>query len=246
MNLRYVVNGPSGAPVLALPSSLGTSIDLWEANLPHWPDFRVLRYDQAGRDSIAGLGHDLVQLLDVLELERVSLCGLSLGGATAMWVAENAPERLERLVLACTSATFGDPEPWLERAALVREQGLEPIADKILGTWFTASFAASQADTVARFRALLTGTPRETYALCCEALARWDFRDRLSGITAPTLIIAGAEDPSTPREHAELLTKRIDGARLAVLPHAAHLANVEQPEAFAALVAEHVASVEVA
>ena len=246
MNLRYVVDGPSGAPVLALPSSLGTSIDLWEANLLHWPDFRVLRYDQAGRDSIAELGHDLVQLLDFLELERVSVCGLSLGGATAMWVAENAPERLERLVLACTSATFGDPGPWLERAALVREQGLEPIADKILGTWFTAAFAASHADTVGRFRELLTGTTREPYALCCEALARWDFRDRLSGIRTPTLVIAGAQDPSTPREHAELLTKRIDGARLAVLPHAAHLANVEQPEAFAALVAEHVASVEVA
>jgi 3-oxoadipate enol-lactonase len=246
VNLRYVLDGPARGPVLVVPSSLGTSIVLWEPNLPHWPQFRVLRYEQAGQDDVARLGEDLLRLLDPLELERVSLCGLSLGGATAMWVAEQAPDRLDRLVLACTSATFGEPEPWLERAALVRAHGLEPIADRILGTWFTASFAASHPETVARFRTLLTGTPREPYALCCEALARWDFRDRLSGIRTPTLVIAGDEDPSTPREHAELLTERIDGARLAVLPHAAHLANVEQPEVFAALVTAHVASVEVA
>ena len=246
MSQRYVLEGPSSAPVLVLPSSLGTSVDLWEPNLVHWPALRVLRYDQAGHDDVAGLGEDLLGLLDELDLERVSLCGLSLGGATAMWVAANAPERLERLVLACTSATFGDPEPWLERAAVVREHGLEPIADTILGTWFTAAFAASHAATVARFRALLIGTPREPYAHCCEALARWDFRDRLASIRAPTLVVAGTKDTSTPTEHAELLAERIEGAKLAVLSHAAHLANVEQPGAFAALVAEHVASVEVA
>lgn len=246
MNLRYALDGPRDAPVLALPSSLGTSIDLWEENLPHWPALRVLRYDQAGRDSVAALGRDLLRLLDMLELEQISLCGLSLGGATAMWVAENAPERLERLVLACTSATFGDREPWLERAALVRENGLEPIADGILANWFTPSFAATHREVVGDFRGLLTGTPREQYALCCEAIARWDFRDRLSGIRTPTLVIAAADDHSTPPEHAELLATGIDGARLAVLPHAAHLANVEQPEAFAALVTEHLASVEVA
>jgi len=243
MNLRYVLDGPSPAPVLVLPSSLGTSIDLWEANLSHWPSFRVLRYDQPGHDSIDGLGQDLLRLLDVLELERVSVCGLSLGGATAMWFAANAGERL---VLACTSATFGEPRPWFERAALVRTGGLEPIADSILANWFTASFAVANSETVARFRALLTDTPPERYARCCDAIARWDFAEQLAEIRAPTLVIAAAEDPSTPREHAELIAARIDGAKLAVLPHAAHLANVEQPEAFAALVSEHVASVEVA
>jgi 3-oxoadipate enol-lactonase len=244
--LRYVLDGQPDAPVLALPSSLGTSIDLWEANLPYWPALRLLRYDQAGHDSVAGLGRDLLDLLDLLELERISLCGLSLGGATAMWVAASAPERLDRLVLACTSATFGDPEPWLERAALVRESGLEPIADTILTNWFTPFFAGAHPEVVRRFRGLLTGTPRERYALCCEAIARWDFRDRLSGIRTPTLVIAAEDDPSTPPEHAELLTAGIGEAKLAVLPHAAHLANVEQPDAFAALVTEHLASVEVA
>jgi 3-oxoadipate enol-lactonase len=229
-------------PVLALPSSLGTTTELWDPNVGYWSDtFRLLRYNQRGRTSVEQLGRDLLELLG--ESERVSICGLSLGGATAMWVAANAPELVDRLVLACTSARFGEPGPWLERAAVVREHGLELIADDIVGRWFTP---ATPSDVVAGFRQMLVDTPREDYAACCEALARWDFRDRLGEIQAPTLVIAADEDPATPREHAELLVHGIPDAKLVVLPHAAHLANVEQAEAFSSLVAEHLAPVEVA
>lgn len=229
-------------PVLVLPSSLGTTTELWDPNVGQWSDtFRSLRYNQRGRTSVEQLGRDLLGLLD--EFERVSICGLSLGGATAMWVAANAPERIDRLVLACTSARFGEPGPWLERAAIVREQGLEPIADDIVGRWFTP---AAPAEVVARFRQTLVDTPRDEYAACCEALAHWDIRDRLGEIQAPTLVIAAAEDPATPPGHAEVLANGIPDAKLVVLPDAAHLANVEQAEAFSTLVAEHLAPVEVA
>ena len=231
-------------PVLALPSSLGTTAELWDANAGYWSrTFRLLRYTQRGRDSIEELGRDFLQLLDDRGLDQVSLCGLSLGGATAMWVAANAPERIDRLVLACTSARFGEPGPWRERAALVRDQGLEPIADGIVARWFTP---AARPEVVARFRQMLVDTPRGDYAACCEALARWDFRDRLGDIRTPTLVIAGAEDPSTPLDHAELLARGIPDAKLVVLSDAAHLANVEQAEAFSQLVTEHLAPVEVA
>jgi 3-oxoadipate enol-lactonase len=243
MTLHYVLDGPPGAPVVALPSSLGTTTELWSSNVPHWSEsFRVLRYNQPGRDSIAALGRDFLALLDELEFERVSLCGLSLGGATAMWVGANAPRRIDRLVLACTSARFGEPEQWLERAALVRAQGLEPIADGIVGRWFTPAAAP---EVVRRFRQLLVATPRETYAACCEALAGWDFRERLAGIRVPTLVVAAAEDSSIPLDDAQLIADAIDGATLVVLPDAAHLANVERAEAFSALVAEHLAPAEV-
>jgi 3-oxoadipate enol-lactonase len=231
-------------PVLALPSSLGTTTQLWDPNVGHWSEtFRLLRYNQRGRTSIEELGRDLIELLDELGADRASVCGLSLGGATAMWVAANAPERIDRLVLACTSARFSEPEPWLERAALVRERGLEPIADSIVARWFTP---AERPEVVARFRKLLVETPPEVYAACCEALAAWDFRDRLCMIQAPTLVIAAADDPSTPPEHAELLAREIPDAKLVVLTDARHLANVEQADAFAKLVAEHLAPVEVA
>jgi 3-oxoadipate enol-lactonase len=231
-------------PVLALPSSLGTTTELWDPNAGYWSDtFRLLRYNQRGRTSVEQLGRDLLELLDEVGADRVSVCGLSLGGATAMWVAANAPERIDRLVLACTSARFSDPEPWLERAALVRERGLEPIADSIVARWFTP---AERPEVAARFRKLLVETPREAYAACCEALAAWDFRDRLDMIQAPTLVIAAAEDPSTPPEHAELLAREIPDAKLVVLTDAAHLANVEQADAFSKLVTKHLAPVEVA
>jgi 3-oxoadipate enol-lactonase len=231
-------------PVLALPSSLGTTTELWDPNVGYWSDtFRLLRYNQRGRTSIMELGRDLLELLDEVGADRVSVCGLSLGGATAMWVAANAPERIDRLVLACTSARFSDPEPWLERAALVRERGLEPIADSIVARWFTP---AERPEVVARFRKLLVETPPEAYAACCEALAAWDFRDRLDMIQAPTLVIAAAEDPSTPPEHAELLAREIPDAKLVVLTDARHLANVEQADAFSKLVTKHLAPVEVA
>lgn len=243
MRRQYVLDGPLDAPVLALPSSLGTTIELWSPNVPYWSEsFRVLRYNQAGRDSVAALGRDFLDLLNDLGLARISLCGLSLGGATAMWVAANAPERIDRLVLASTSARFGEPEPWLERAAVVRAQGLEPIADGIVGRWFTPG---APPEVVARFRQQLVATPRETYAACCEALAGWDFRERLAGIRLPTLVVAAAEDSSTPRDQAQLIADGIDGAALVVLSDAAHLANVERAEAFSTLVAEHLAPAEV-
>jgi 3-oxoadipate enol-lactonase len=228
-------------PVLVLPSSLGTTAELWDSNVPLWADsFRLLPYDQRGRSSVAELGEDLIALMDEHGLERASICGLSLGGATAMWVAANAPERVDRLVLACTSARFGEPEPWLERAAIVREHGLEPIADGIVTRWFTT---AAPSELVARFRQMLVETPQESYAACCEALAGWDFRNHLAEITAPTLVIAAAEDPATPPDHAERLAHGIPNATLTTLPDAAHLANVERAEAFSTLVAEHLAPV---
>lgn len=256
MRLHYELEGPADAPLLVLPSSLGTSVELWAANVPLWSrTFRVLRYDQRGHGaseippgpySVEELAGDLLGLVDHVGDATFSLCGLSVGGAPAMWLAAHAPERIDRLVLACTSARFGEPQQWLGRAAVVRQDGLEPIADSVIGRWFTPGFAAANPETVAHFRALLVSTPVEGYAGCCEALARWDFRDELAGIRVPTLVVGAAEDPSTPLDHAELLAREIPGATLAVLSDSAHLANVQQPEAFAELVSEHVAHVEVA
>ena len=150
-------------PALVLPSSLGTTSELWDENVGYWSGtFRLVPYTQKGRSSVEQLGRGLVELAG--DSERVSICGLSLGGAAAMWVAANVPERVDRLVLACTSARFGEPRLWLERAAVVREHGLEPIADEIVGRWFTP---AAPAEVVARFRQMLVDTPRDDYAACC-------------------------------------------------------------------------------
>jgi 3-oxoadipate enol-lactonase len=256
MRLHHRFDGPADAPVLVLSNSLATDFGLWSTNLPAWTStFRVLRYDQRGHGgsevtpgpyTLELLGRDVLELLDAVGVERASFCGLSLGGATGMWLAVNAPNRIERLVLACTSPRFGEPEQWLDRARIVRSEGLEAISDAVLGRWFTPRFHREQEAIVSRYRAGLVGTSAEGYAACCEALAAWDFRDEVAEIAAPTLVIAGAEDPAAPPDQAALLAGAIEGSRLVVLEGAAHIANVEQPEAFSAAVSEHLALQEAA
>ncbi len=165
---------------------------------------------------------------------RFSFVGLSLGGAVGMRLALDVPERLERLVLACTAARFGEPEQWLARAATVRADGLAAIVDAVLARWFTSSFVE-----VPAYRELFLSTDAEGYARCCQALAAFDVRDELSSIGAPMLLIAGADDPTTPPAVVEAIAHAVPNARFAVIPGAAHLANVERPDDFNRLLEEH-------
>lgn len=248
---HHEVAGGSNDPVLLLSSSLGTSLAMWEPQLPRLTErFRVVRYDQRGHGgspapsgpyTFAELGADALDLLDAVGCERVSFCGLSMGGMTGMWLAAHAPARIERLVLASTSAQLGPPELWTDRAAVVRERGTEAIAETALERWFTPAFRAREPETVERFRETLVAMSREGYAACCDAIRDWDIRDRLGSIAAPTLVLAGANDPATPPEHGELIAARVPNARLVVLPDAAHLANVEQADLFTDAVLEHLA-----
>jgi 3-oxoadipate enol-lactonase len=249
VSLDYRLHGPEGAPVLVLSNSLGTTQELWGRQLPELSEhFRVVTYDHPGHGAselpespytVEAFAHGLLGLLDELGLERISVCGVSLGAMTGISLALAAPERVERLVLACTSAYLGSSEWLVERARIVRAEGMTAIADSVVARWFTAELAQEDPDIVERFRGMLEATPPEGYARCCEALAVWDARGRLSEISAPTLVVAGAEDPATPVAHAELIASRIPGARIHVLERAAHLANVERPEEFTSAVLEH-------
>ena len=236
--LAYQLGGPEQAPVLVLGNSMGTTMAMWDDQLPALSGrFRVLRYDHRGHGAseappgpyrIDQLGDDLLGLLDELGLDRVSFCGLSLGGMIGIWLAANAPERVDRLVLCCTSAKV-DPGPYLERAATVRAGGTGSVAGQVVERWFTPAFRERAPETVARTVAMLAATPDEGYAGCCEAIAAMDLRDGLGSIAAPTLVIAGGDDPATPAPHAEAIVAAVAGAQLTVVPAAAHLANIEQP-----------------
>jgi 3-oxoadipate enol-lactonase len=171
----------------------------------------------------------VLALLDRLELDRVHLGGLSLGGMVAMWLAATAPDRVDRLALLCTSARPGQPEAWRQRAAAVRAAGTGAVADAVLGRWFTADFMRRRPDVVAWARAMLTGTAADAYAECCEVVATLDLEPLLPRITAPTLVVAGAVDPAFPLPHTERILAGITGSRLAVVD-AAHLASAEQPD----------------
>ena len=243
------LEGSAGAPVVVLSNSLGTTHAMWDPQVPALREhFAVLRYDHPGHgegrgeapvSSVEGLALGVLAILDEREISRVSFCGLSLGGAVGMWLAMNAPERIDRLVLACTSARFGTRENWLQRAATVRSCGMEAIADAVLALWFTPRTHRTDSALVSDYRAMMVSAEREGYAGCCEALADWDPGDSLKAIRAPTLVLAGSEDPATPPEQGEAIRQRITGARMSILAGAGHLANLEQPAAFTQLLLDH-------
>lgn len=250
IDVNYREDGAPGAPVLVLSHALGLSMAMWDPQVaPLSRAFRVVRYDHrghggspvpAGRYRIEDLGRDVLRLLDRLAFERVAFCGLSLGGMVGLWLAANAPERVDRLVVCCAAARMPRPNDYAERAKLVRAQGMDAIADRVIGRWFTPAFLTRRPDAVAGIKALLLATPPEGYAATCEALAAMDLRDDLPRIVASTRVIAAAEDQSTPPEQSEEIARRIPGADLVVIPNAAHLANVEQPEIVTNLVLNRV------
>jgi 3-oxoadipate enol-lactonase len=223
--------------VVVLSNSLGTDMSMWDGLMPALKDrFRVLRYDQRGHGrtpappgpySIADLGGDVLGMLDGLGLERVSFCGLSLGGMTGMWLAANAPERVERLALLSTAAHLPPREGWTDRAARVRADGIEPLVEPSLERWFTPDVGA---ETVERARQALRRVNPEGYAACCDAIADHDLRGELARIRAPTLVIAAVDDPSTPPEYGREIAEAIDGAELVVLEHGRHLVATEHPD----------------
>jgi 3-oxoadipate enol-lactonase len=247
--VHHVVTGPEDAPPLVLSNSLGANLRMWDPQAEALAErFRLIRYDTRGHGgspvpdgpyTIEHLGQDVVALLDELEIERAHFAGLSLGGMTGIWLAINAPERLDRLVLLCTSANLGPAETWRERAETVRAQGTEAVADAGVGRWLTERFREEHPDRATWLRDMIAATPDSGYAACCAVIEHMDLTPGLAGISAPTLVIAGAQDPSTPPEHAGRIVAEVPQAKLEVLDPAAHLANVEQPEAVTRLMLAH-------
>jgi 3-oxoadipate enol-lactonase len=235
-----------------LSNSLGTTLAMWEEQAQAMGErFRLLRYDHRGHGGspvspnpykIDDLGRDVLALLDLLEVERFSFCGLSIGGMVGMWLAGEAPERVERLVLCCTSARFA-PDVFDTRARTVRAEGMSAIADAVVERWFTPAFRESSPKVAEWARRMLLDTPAEGYAGCCEAVRDADLGGRLGTISAPTLVIVGADDPAAPPDQAELTRDSIPDASLEVVPDAAHLANIEQPEAITQAILDHLSPV---
>jgi 3-oxoadipate enol-lactonase len=238
---QFSLEGMPDAPIVVLSSSLGTTHELWDPNVEALaPRLQLIRYDHPGHGAspvpaepigIPDMAVAVLQMLDLVGVDRISFCGISLGGCVGMWLAAHHPERVDRLVLACTSPRFGTRESWLERAQAVRDGGMEAIAESVVERWVRPDNPARD-----ELRAMLLATPAEGYARCCEALAEFDARDYLGGIEAPTLVVHGTDDPSVSRDDVALLTERIPHSVLVEIPDARHLANVDRPEAFAAAV----------
>ncbi len=248
--LHHVLDGPADGAPIVLSASLGTTHALWEPQLPALAArYRVIRYDHRGHGSspappgdysLADLGMDVLALLDRLEIATTAWCGVSLGGMVGLWLAINAPERLNSLVVICSSAHAPPASRWLERAAAVRAAGSTAVvADAVLAGWFTPEFARSDPQAVERAGGMLRSTPAGGYAGCCAAVASLDLRDGLARIELPTLVASAAQDTALPREHGLAIAAAVRGARFTLIERAAHIANIEQPALVSRLILDH-------
>jgi 3-oxoadipate enol-lactonase len=235
------VDGPTEAPALLLSNSLGTNLTMWDPQVADWArHFRVVRYDSRGHGqsvatdepySIARLGHDAVAILDHLGIDKAHWCGLSKGGMVGQWVATHAHKRFDRIVLANTGARMGPPELWNTRIANVRANGMAGLVQPTLERWFSPAFRERDTGTVEKVSEMLKTTPPLGYANCCAAIRDMDQRETIRSVTNPVLVVIGKLDPATPPAAGHLIADAIPDAKTVELD-AAHLSNLEQPEAF--------------
>ena len=239
--INYQTFGDASQPAIVFSNSLGTQLNMWQPQISFFEKkFYVICYDTRGHGassapqgpySIEQLGTDVIHLLDHLNIKKASFCGISMGGLTGQWLAIHHPERFNHVIVCNTAAKIGQEQAWNDRAQLVREQGLKPIAETAASRWFTEPFIRSNTAIVESLSNDLGAGSPEGYASCCEALAKADLRADLKTITVPVLIIAGQQDPVTTVADAQYLVNQIPNSQLIEI-NASHISNIECPENF--------------
>lgn len=244
INIHCELSGKKQAPVVVLGHSLACSQVMW------WPQlellethFQVLRYDTRGHGqteappgpyTLEQLVDDAVGMLDALKINQVHWVGLSMGGMIGQGLALSHPGRLNKLVLADTTAVIpAEAQPvWQERMDAAINGGMQAVAESTLERWFTPKYRQQKPQEIDRIRQQVLATPLAGYIGCSEAIRRLNYLERLSAVQAPTLILVGADDAGTPVSASEAMHAQIKRSTLAVIPQAAHLSNIEQAERF--------------
>lgn len=233
---------PAGAPVV-FSNALGSDLRMWDKIVPLMPaGLRLIRYDTRGHGlsacprgayAMGALIRDAERLLDALAVRDCAFVGLSMGGLIAQGLAVKRLDLVRAMVLSNTAARIGTAQTWADRIAAVRAEGIESIADTILERWFSRRFR--QTAELKGWRAMLVRTPVDGYAGCSAAIAGADFLTPTSGLTLPTLAIAGSEDGSTPPDLVRETADLVRGSRFHLIRGAGHLPPVEAPEDYAAV-----------
>jgi 3-oxoadipate enol-lactonase len=244
ISVNYTLEGPASGPVITMSNSLASNLSMWDPQMPVLTSrYRVLRYDtrgHGGTDAPAGpysldeLTEDVRALLQALGITRTHFIGLSMGGMIGQIMAIKYPQLLQSVVLCDTmSRVPTEAKPmWEERIHTAETHGMEALVEPTIARWFTAPFRDQRPDVMDKVRTMIRTTPPRGYAGCCSAIAALNLTDRLPEITLPTLIIVGEDDPGTPVAASRVIHEQIKGSELVILKSAAHLSNLEQPEAF--------------
>ncbi len=246
IDLQYTVEGPPGRPVVVVAHAIGMSNRMWDPQVAALASaWRVVRLDlrghggspvPAGPYTLGELGADVLRVLDRMAVQRAAIVGLSLGAMVGLWLAANAPERVERLVAACAIARPASPQAWHERGEAVLAGGTAAVADLVVERW---GYANRDAAIESILRTSLAATPARGYAGCCEAIATMDLTGALGRIQAPTLLLAGADDPAAPPAAANEIAAAVPSSRVEVVEGAAHLLNVERADVVTEAILQH-------
>lgn len=240
-----------GSGPVVLLGSLGSAVSMWDPQLQGLQDLSAVNACDlrghgmspvvSGPVSVSDLAADVIETMDAAGVDLFHIVGLSLGGAIAQTLAIEYPERIATVTLIATAPTFGDPQQWTDRAALVRENGTASLIDATLPRWMTSTFLESNPDIREKFAQMIADTDDEGYALCCEAIANFNSSDRLAEINQPVLTIAGTDDPTTPPETLAAIAEKVQNTRSEIISPAGHVPTYEQGAEITALIRAHTA-----
>lgn len=243
-HFRVALDGLPEAPVLILSNSLGTTLEMWDAQIESLaPHFRILRYDTRGHGescapdeqySFDRLADDVLAIMDELDIPTADFCGISMGGHTGLALAIDSGERFRSIAVCNSASRIGTVQGWLDRASTVRRDGkvaMDALAATAATRWFSPAFIVEHPGVVTVLTSTLSGISAQGYAGCCEALAYSDLTPRLPEIGLPALFIAGALDPVTTVEQSAEMARLVPGSTLSVI-EASHLSNIEAAAAF--------------
>ena len=249
ININYQIDGSEGAPWLVFSNSLATSFAMWDDQAAALKDkFRVLRYDQRGHgatDAPAGryqfdtLLADAMGLIDALSIKKAYFAGLSMGGATALGLAERHADRFDRIIV-CDSPCQSTPQSsqqWEERIAIAQKQGIDVLVEPTIGRWFPADTVAKNPSHVDKVRGMIRGTPLNGFIGCAAALADHDYASAVTSVKCPVLFMVGEKDGTTPAAMRKLHEK-LGGYRFVELPGAGHISNMDRPAEFTRTIRE--------
>ena len=245
IGINYRIDGKEGAPWLVFSNSLATDLTMWDQQAADFgSSFRVLRYDQRGhgkteappgRYSFDMLIADALALMDALKIEKANICGLSMGGATALGLAQRHPDRMEG-VIVCDSGCASTPQSaqqWEERIAVAQKGGMEPLVESTATRWFPPDVIARNPAYLDKARAMIRNTPVNGFIGCAAALADHDFRSAVASTRPPVLFVAGEKDAGGAVPTAmKALHQDLKGSRYVELAGAGHISNLDDPAGF--------------
>jgi 3-oxoadipate enol-lactonase len=249
ISINYQIDGAEGRPWLMFSNSLATDLHMWDEQAEQLKgQFRVLRYDQrghgqtdapAGRYSFDMLIADAVALMDALGVKRAHWCGVSMGGATGMGLAQRHGDRFDRFVICDTpgQSTPATAAQWEERIASVQKGGMAGQIESTIARWFPPETVKANPSHLDKLRKMILSTPVNGFAGGCAALADHNFRPGMSMVQRPVLYMCGEKDGHNAAVMRKM-QEELPAAKYVELAGAGHISNMDRPAPFTKAVRE--------